>query len=355
MARSINFSAGPAALPLSVLEEVKDELLDYSRTGQSVMEMSHRSREFMDIAARAESSLRAIYDLEDDFEILFLQGGATLQFTMIPMNFCMSDKPAGYVETGIWSRKASKHARFVRPVKVVASGISAIEDMDAWVRQVDSPYVHLASNETVDGIQFSEIPSLNGACLCVDMSSDFLTKPFNKKAIGLAYASAQKNAGTSGLTLVVVRRDVLENMSESVSPVLRYRSHAKEGSMLNTPPAFSWYVSGLVFDWILREGGVEVMEQRSIQKSRILYEAIDKSDFFVNSVPASCRSRVNIPFILRDERLNEAFLVEAGKRGLRNLRGHRHVGGMRVSLYNAISSDDVQQLIDFMQEFEKRA
>ena len=355
MARSINFSAGPAALPLDVLERIKDELIDYSGTGHSVMEMSHRSSEYMEIAARSESTLRTIYDLSDDFEVLFLQGGATLQFTMIPLNFCTVEQPAGYVETGLWSRKARRHATRVRPTTVVASGTSAIEDMEAWTHQVDSPYVHLASNETVDGIQFPELPSLDGTCLCVDMSSDFLIRPFRKDAIGLAYASAQKNAGPAGLTLVILRRDVLERMSESISPVLAYRSHAREGSMLNTPPTFSWYVAGLVFDWVLSEGGVDVMAQRSREKSRMLYEVIDQSDLYTNSVPVSCRSTVNVPFMLREEKLNETFLAVASERGLCNLAGHRKVGGMRASLYNAISTDDVQQLTDFMQEFEQRA
>ena len=355
MNRSINFSAGPAALPLAVLERVQDELLDYRGLGHSIMETSHRSPEFMELADRSKRNLRAIYGLNDDFEVLFLQGGATLQFAMIPMNFPDGGRPAGYVDTGVWASKAISEARCIREVDVLASGASACSDIVSWGNCEGRPYVHITANETVNGVQFPELPSMGDTPVCADISSEFLTRPLDVNSASLAYAGAQKNAGPAGVTIVIVHREVIDAMSGELPSMLSYRRHARAGSMLNTPATFSWYVAGLVFEWVLAEGGVAEMERRTEVKSRLLYHVLDQSDLYLNTVPSECRSRVNVPFWLGSETMDQKFLEAAEGRGLRNLKGHQRVGGIRASLYNAVSESDVRQLVEFMQDFERTA
>src|SRR5690554_2219203 len=355
--RKFNFCAGPAALPTEVLQQAPQELLDWQGRGLSVMEMSHRSDEFVTIAKTAEQDLRDLLSVPDNYQVLFLQGGASQQFAQIPLNFLPESGCADYIDTGIWSRKSLEEARRFGTVHVAASAKSyeylAIPGQNEWQLHQDAAYVHYASNETIGGLQFDWIPETGDVPLICDMSSDILSRPLDVSRYGMIYAGAQKNIGPSGLVVAIVREDLLDRARASCPTMLNYRVAADNGSMYNTPPTFSWYLAGLVFKWLKKQGGVEAMARRNHEKQRLLYEYIDMGDFYYNPVSKNARSWMNVPFRLQDDRLDKAFLVGAQERGLLNLQGHRSVGGMRASIYNATGMDAITALIDYMQDFER--
>lgn len=356
MSRVYNFSAGPAALPQAVLETARDELLDYRGTGMSVMEMSHRSKAFIAIAEQAEADLRELLGVPDDYAVLFLQGGATTQFAMVPMNLLGEHRSADYVNTGSWSTKAIAEARRFCEVNVVASGESGnftdIPEPATWRLSREAAYLHLCSNETIGGVQFHEFPEVP-VPLVVDMSSDILSRPIDVSRFALIYAGAQKNIGPAGLTVVIVRKDLLGRARTGTPSMLDYAVHAEADSMSNTPPTYAWYLAGLVFRWLKGEGGLAGIEAANRRKAHKLYAAVDASNFYAAPVAKGCRSVMNVPFTLADERLDADFLKGAEARGLTNLKGHRSVGGMRASLYNAVPEAAVDALVDYMQAFER--
>lgn len=356
--RVYNFSAGPAALPESVLKEVQAELLDYQGTGCSIMEHSHRSKTFIDVAETAEKDLRELLNINDDYAVLFLQGGATGQFSFIPQNICTTDQNTDYIITGQWSKKAAAQAKAFVKVNVAADSagttFTSIPERSTWNLSDNAEYVHICSNETVHGVEFSETPDVGDKILIADMSSNILSRPFDISKYGIVYAGAQKNIGPAGLTIVIIRKDLMEREGQSISPVMHYKTMADAGSMSNTPPTFAWYVAGKVFKWIKANGGVDGMEKVNAAKSGLLYSTIDASNFYSNPVDVSARSRMNIPFTLAKPELDAQFLEEAGKAGLSNLKGHRSVGGMRASIYNPMTLEGVQSLVDFMLAFEKK-
>lgn len=353
MTRVFNFSAGPSAVPEHVLQEIREDLFDYRRTGMSVMEMSHRSDVFIEIAAKAEQSLRLLLNVDDEYEVLFLQGGATLQFSMIPLNLSESREVVEYVDTGAWSRKAIAEAEHLRDVHVVASSHISIPAQETWDRHEDSRYLHFTSNETITGLQFQEFPQNLEVPVVADMSSDFLTRPLNVKDFGLIYAGAQKNAGIAGLAIVIVRKDLIATRREGLSDFLGYRAHADKDSMFNTPNTFAWYVAGLTFDWVLKSGGVGAMQCQSQRRSTRIYDVIDSSDVYSSVIDPPYRSSVNVTFTIEREDLQESFLAEAEVRNIVNLKGHRSVGGYRASLYNGVTDEAVDALVDHMTNFEK--
>jgi phosphoserine aminotransferase len=363
MGRTWNFSAGPAALPEEVLRQVQEELLDWRGAGCSVMEMSHRGKEFTSIIERAEADLRELMDIPPQYKVLFLQGGATQQFAQIPVNL-LAGRSADYIVTGSWSRKAFKEAQRVAAnggsVRCAASteatrftGLPAAADikLDPF-----AAYLHVCTNETIHGVEIpAERIADTGVPLVADMSSHILSRPVPVEKFGLIYAGAQKNIGPSGLTLVVVHRDLLGMAPLSTPTVMDYAVMAENGSMLNTPPTFGIYVAGLVFDWLKRQGGLAGIAAVNAEKARILYEAIDNSGgFYSNPVDPDCRSRMNVPFVLADGELDNAFLAESRAAGLMSLKGHKSVGGMRASIYNAVPLAGVQVLVDFMNDFARR-
>lgn len=353
--RVFNFSAGPAALPVEVLERARDELLDYRGSGMSVMEMSHRSKEFIDIAERAEADFRELLAVPDDYAVLFLQGGATTQFAMVPMNLLGDRTRADYVNTGSWSTKAIKEAKRFCEVNVAASAeadnFTHVPDPATWSLSKDAAYLHVCSNETIGGVQFHEFPEAP-VPLVADMSSDILSRPVDVSRFALIYAGAQKNIGPAGLTVVVVRKDLLGNARPGTPSMLDYAVHAEADSMSNTPPTYAWYLAGLVFEWLKAEGGVAAIAARNQRKAAKLYDAIEASNFYASPVARHDRSLMNVPFTLADAALDKAFLAGAEERGLTNLKGHRSVGGMRASLYNAVPEAAVDALVDYMQAFE---
>ena len=357
MARVYNFSAGPAALPLAVLERARDELTDFSGTGMSVMELSHRGPAFRQVAEQSESTLRRLLGVPDNYRVLFLQGGATLQFSMVPLNLATPKATADYVVTGDWGRKAVAEARRFCGVNVAAdeheSGYTRAPAQSGWQLREDAAYLHYTPNETIGGVEFHDIPDAGAVPLVADMSSNILSRPLDVSRFGLIYAGAQKNIGPAGLTLVIVRDDLVETARDGVPSMLRYAVHAEAGSMSNTPPTFAWYMAGLVFDWLLERGGLEAMGAANARKAETLYRTIDGSDFYSNPVEPGSRSRMNVPFTLADPALDATFLAEAEAAGLTNLKGHRSVGGMRASLYNAMPQAGVDALVSFMQEFER--
>jgi len=356
MARVFNFSAGPAALPLEVLEEVKAGLLDWQDGGMSVMEISHRSKPFMAVAEQAEADLRELMGISDDYSVLFLQGGATQQFALIPMNLADEGQTIDQLVTGSWSKKALKEGQALRNVNVVATGAdSSFTDVparDSWQLSPDAAYFHYCANETIGGLEFHEPPEVGGVPLVADMSSTILSRPIDVNKFGLIYAGAQKNIGPAGLTIVIVRKDLIKK-GRPASDILNYAAHADGGSMMNTPPTFAWYMAGLVFAWIKRQGGLEAMGAFNKAKSDKLYAAIDGSAFYANPVAHNYRSWMNIPFTLAKPELDGEFLAQAEKAGLMNLKGHRSVGGMRASIYNAVPMEAIEALLDLMQEFER--
>jgi phosphoserine aminotransferase len=356
MSRVVNFSAGPAMLPAEVLARAGDEMLDWHGSGMSVMEMSHRGKEFMAIAAEAEADLRALLGVPVSYKVLFLQGGATLQFAQVPMNLLRGRTGADYVVTGEWSKKAVKEARRYCDVHVAASSEDrkfAYAPRD-WQVRADAAYVHYCSNETIGGVEFHWIPDTGEVPLVADASSHFLSRPLEVSKFGLIYAGAQKNAGPAGLTLVLVREDLLGGAAPFTPSVMDYRQQAEADSMLNTPSTYSIYVAGLVFKWLRQQGGLAEMERRNLAKAKLLYDAIDASGFYTNPVDKSDRSRMNVPFRLPDERLDAPFLKGAEERGLAQLKGHRSVGGMRASIYNAMPLEGVERLAGYMREFAAR-
>jgi len=358
MSRVFNFSAGPAALPLEVLEEAQANLTDLNGSGMSVMEISHRSKAFDTIAQEAEADLRELMGISDDYAVLFLQGGATQQFALLPMNLCAPGQSADYLVTGSWSKKAYKHGAAVTTANLVADGAdSSYTDVPAfadWKLNRDAAYFHFCQNETIGGLEFHELPDTGSVPIISDMSSTILSRPIDVNGFGVIYAGAQKNIGPAGLTIVIARKDLIEKGGANLPPILRYQTQAAEGSMSNTPPTFAWYLSGLVFKWLKRQGGLEGIGALNKKKSELLYNAVDSSDFYANPVAVPYRSWMNIPFTLAKPELDAQFLAEAEKAGLMNLKGHRSVGGMRASVYNAVPEAAVQTLVDFMADFEKR-
>jgi phosphoserine aminotransferase len=355
--RAYNFCAGPAALPEAVLQRAQAELLDWHGKGLSVMEMSHRSDDYMAIAAKAEQDLRDLLVIPSNYKVLFLQGGASQQFAEIALNLLPENGVADSVDTGIWSKKAMEEARRYGTVNVAASDkpydYFAIPGQNEWQLSKDAAYLHYASNETIGGLQFDWVPEVGDVPLVVDMSSDILSRPIDVSKYGLIYAGAQKNIGPSGLVVVIVREDLLGRARSSCPTMLNYQVAADNGSMYNTPATFSWYLSGLVFEWLKEQGGIKAMAQRNHAKQELLYNAIDASAFYTNPIAKNARSWMNVPFRLADEKLDKAFLAGADARGLLNLKGHRSVGGMRASIYNAVGLDAVQALVAYMAEFEK--
>ncbi|HFD87420.1 MAG TPA: 3-phosphoserine/phosphohydroxythreonine transaminase [Gammaproteobacteria bacterium] len=357
MSRVFNFSAGPAALPEAVLKQASDEMLDWHSNGMSVMEMSHRGKAFMSIAAQAEADFREIMEIPDNYKVLFLQGGASLQFAAIPMNLLGLKKSADYINTGAWSKKAIAEAKKYCDVKVVAStedsGFTRVPEPGSLKFNEDAAYVHYTPNETIGGVEFHWIPETGDIPLVADMSSTIMSRPIDVSKFGLIYAGAQKNIGPAGLTLVIVRDDLLERALPDIPSVMNYKAQAEAGSMLNTPPTYSWYLAGLVFQWLKHLGGLRSMAEINQRKAAKLYAAIDNSAFYASPVAEDSRSWMNVPFTLADPGLDNAFLEGAAAAGLATLKGHRSVGGMRASIYNAMPEEGVDALIAFMQAFEK--
>lgn len=358
MSRVINFSAGPAVLPTEVLEQARDEMLDWNGSGMSVMEISHRSKQFIKVAEQAEADLRDLLGISADYSVLFLQGGATTHFALIPMNLSTPEQGVDYVVTGSWSKKAASEAKAVRKVAIVADGAASnytdVPALSGWKRNPHAAYLHYCSNETIGGLEIHEPPDAGGVPLIADMSSTLLSRPIDVSRFGMIYAGAQKNIGPSGIVILIVRKDLLARSPETLPPILRYSSHAAEGSMLNTPPTFAWYVAGLVFRWLKKQGGLAQMGTINRRKAERLYKAIDGSKFYRNPVAPAYRSWMNVPFTLPRPELDDEFLKQADKAGLTNLKGHRSVGGMRASIYNAMPEQGVAALCEFMAEFERR-
>ena len=358
MNRIFNFSAGPATLPVEVLEQAKAELLDWNGRGVSVMEISHRSKAFIKVAEQAEADLRELLDISQDYAVLFLQGGATLQFALIPMNLSQPDQTLDYLVTGAWSKKAVGEAKLSRKVNVVADPgeghYTDVPERKSWKLTPGAAYFHYCPNETISGVEFHTVPDVGAAPLVADMSSTLLSRPVDVRKFGMIYAGAQKNIGPSGLVVMIVRRDLLERAPATLPQIFRYAAQAKEGSMLNTPATFSWYIAGLVFAWLKRQGGLSRMGEINRRKAEKLYSAIDGSGYYKNPVALSYRSWMNVPFILPRAELDAEFLVQAEKAGLSELKGHRSVGGMRASIYNAMPEAGVDALISFMADFARR-
>ncbi|MFA7400085.1 MAG: 3-phosphoserine/phosphohydroxythreonine transaminase [Sideroxydans sp.] len=353
-----NFSAGPAVLPKEVLQQAQAELLDWHGSGMSVMEMSHRGKEYMGIHAQAEADLRELMGIPSNYKVLFLQGGAHLQFSMIPLNLLRGKASADYVNTGEWSKKAIGEAKKFTSVNVVADNkdknCTYIPAFDTWKLDKDAAYVHYTPNETIGGVEFNWIPETGDVPLVADMSSNILSRQIDVSKFGLIYAGAQKNIGPAGLTLVIVREDLVGHADARLPTMMDYKTHADNESMYNTPPTYGIYMSGLVFKWLKKNGGIAAMEKNNIAKANLLYAAIDGSNGFYNCPVAKAdRSRMNVPFTLKDANLDGDFLKQADARGLLQLKGHRSVGGMRASIYNAMPLAGVQALADFMGEFAK--
>jgi phosphoserine aminotransferase len=353
-----NFSAGPAVLPKEVLEQAREELVDWHGCGMSVMEMSHRGKQFMSIAEQAEADLRALMKIPDNYKVLFLQGGASSQFAMVPINLLRGKTSADYVWTGAWGKKAIAEAKRYCSVNVVASseadGFNSVPAPTGWQLDKDAAYVHYTPNETIGGVEFHWIPDVGDVPLVADMSSTILSGPVDVSRYGVVYAGAQKNIGPAGLTVVIVREDLIGQPLAGQPLMFDYAIHADNDSMYNTPPTYAWYLAGLVFQWLKGKGGLEAIAVINHRKARLLYDTIDESDFYSNPVDPDCRSWMNVPFTLADPALDAAFLEGAGKAGLVALKGHRSVGGMRASIYNAMPEAGVQALVDFMLDFEKR-
>ena len=324
----------------------------------SIIEVSHRSKEFAEVALLAEKNLRKLLNIPDNYHVLFLQGGASLQFSMIPMNLSKSDSIVDYAVTGSWGKKAVAEAKKFTKVNIVcdscASNYTSIINEEEWIKSEEADYVHITSNETIAGVEYHFNPETNGVPLITDASSTLLSRPIDVDRYGLIYAGAQKNIGPAGLTIVIIKNSLIKNNKAKIPAMLDYRNYIEKQSMYNTPPVFSWYVAGLVFEYLINLGGLKVIEKTNIKKSNLLYDYIDNSDFYSNPVEKSSRSRMNIPFLLNDKDLENTFLIDSLNAGLANLKGHRSVGGMRASIYNAIEVEAVQELISFMKEFEQK-
>ena len=356
MSRAFNFSAGPAMLPSAVIERAQAEMADWNGSGMSVMEMSHRGKEYMSIAAHAETDLRALMNIPDNYKVLFLQGGASQQFSAIPLNL-MRGKSADYINTGMWSKKAIAEAKRFGDIRVAAStedaNFTTVPAADALNLDSNAAYVHYTPNETIGGVEFPYIPDTGSSPLIADMSSTILSRPIDVAKFGMIYAGAQKNIGPAGLTIVIIRDDLIGHAKEGTPITLDYKTPAENESMYNTPPTYSWYMAGLVFDWLRQNGGLEAMGQTNQRKAEKLYAAIDGSDFYANPVETTARSWMNVPFTLANADLDADFLAGAKDAGLLTLKGHRSVGGMRASIYNAMPEEGVDTLVSFMAEFER--
>lgn len=356
MKQIFNFSAGPAVLPKPVLERAQAEMLDWHGSGMSVMEMSHRGKEFTSILEKTEADLRQLLAIPANYKVLFLQGGAIGENAIIPMNL-LNGKSADYVITGSWSKRSVQDAKAYGQINIAASaeadGFTYVPAFSEWQLNQDAAYVHYCTNETINGVEFVEVPDTHGVPIVVDMSSHILSRPIDVSKYGVIYGGAQKNIGPAGLCLVIVREDLLDRASSLTPAVFHWKTQAENQSMINTPPTYSIYIAGLVFEWLLAQGGVEAIEKVNIAKANLLYDYLDQMDFYYNPIQPAYRSRMNIPFRLRDENLNDAFLKAADTRGLLQLKGHRSVGGMRASIYNAMPIEGVKALVEFMQEFEK--
>lgn len=352
-----NFSAGPAVLVPEVLKQAQEELTDWHGSGMSVMEMSHRGKEFMSIAQEAESDLRALLAIPASYKVLFLQGGASSQFAMVPLNLLRGKNKADYVNTGEWSKKAIKEAKRYCEVNIAATSedknFSYAPPQEKWKLSPDAAYVHYTSNETIGGVEFHWVPETAGVPLVADMSSHILSRPMDVTKYGVIYAGAQKNIGPAGLTIVIVREDLLGQALPTTPTMFDYKIHADNDSMYNTPPTYAMYIAGLTFKWLKAKGGLAQMEKTNIEKANLLYNFLDHSGFFQCPTSPADRSRMNVPFTLKDPSLDETFLKEAKAHGLLQLKGHRSVGGMRASIYNAMPVAGVTALVQFLQEFER--
>ena len=358
MSRVYNFSAGPAALPEAVLKQIQPELLQWNGTGASVMEVSHRGKAFMQAAAEAEQDLRDLMGIPDNYKVLFLQGGATMQFSAIPLNLSFLGSKADYAHTGHWGKKAINDARRFIDVNVVCdTSATAYQHVPAeleWRLNDDAAYLHITPNETIAGVEFDWLPNVN-APICADMSSTILSRPINVSDYGIIYAGAQKNIGPAGVTIVIVRDDLIGHFPDTAPRLLDFKVMAESDSMNNTPPTFAWYLAGKVFKWLKQQGGVEAMAEKNKAKASLLYQYIDQSSgFYTNPVALDSRSLMNVTFILENPKLDALFLSESHDAGLHALKGHRSVGGMRASIYNAMPIEGVQALVEFMDDFKNR-
>ena len=359
MSRAFNFSAGPATLPESVLVQVQEELLEWQGERASVLEVSHRGKAFIDCAAQAEADLRHLLGVGDDYAVLFLQGGATTVSALLPMNLARADQTGEYLLTGHWGEKALENAKTSLNTHIVASdkanAYRNIPGNDSWQRAGNAAYFHYTSNETIHGVEFADIPDVGDVPLVADFSSNFLARPVDVNRFGMIYAGAQKNLGPAGITIAVIRKDLLGRHERDLPPIFEWQNQVKNDSMFNTPPTFPWYVVGLVLKWMIAEGGTEAFARRNAEKAALLYRTIDGSGgFYRNEVAVSARSTMNVPFMLEDEALDKAFLKESETAGLMGLKGHRALGGMRASIYNAMPLSGVQALADFMGDFAVR-
>ncbi|WP_422448313.1 3-phosphoserine/phosphohydroxythreonine transaminase [Endozoicomonas sp. ALB091] len=356
--RVYNFSAGPAPIPYEVLQQARDEMMNWQDVGASVMEVSHRGKEFLAVAHGAEKDLRDLLKIPDNYKVLFLQGGARGQFAAVPLNLKGDKVFADYVNSGYWSQSAIKEAQRYLDVNIVADGkdrgFNAMPAEDQWRISKDAAYLHYTPNETIGGLEFSFIPETGDVPLVADMSSNILSGPLDVSKFGVIYAGAQKNIGPAGLTVVIVREDLLERGSLMCPAVLDYKLQAGNDSMYNTPPTFAWYLAGLVFKWLKKQGGLAAINALNQRKANKLYAQIDGSGFYQNPVDPKWRSRMNVPFTLINPELDATFLAESEQAGFRYLKGHKAVGGMRASIYNAVPEQHVAALIDFMKEFERR-
>ncbi|MFN7571752.1 MAG: 3-phosphoserine/phosphohydroxythreonine transaminase [Betaproteobacteria bacterium] len=356
--RAINFSAGPAVLPESVLQQAAAEMLDWHGSGMSVMEMSHRGKEFIAIAAKAEADLRTLLAIPANYKVLFLQGGAIGEMAIVPLNLLGNRKGADYIHTGEWSKKAIKEAKKYCTPNVAASGedrsFTYVPARATWKLDPNAAYVHICTNETIGGVEYHWVPDVGEVPLVADMSSHILSRPVDVARYGVIYGGAQKNAGPAGLTLVIVRDDLLDRALPICPSAFHWKEQAEAESMLNTPPTYAIYIAGLVFEWLLAQGGLAEVEKMNIAKAALLYDYLDQSSFYANPVAKADRSRMNVPFKLRDEALDDAFLKGAKEQGMVQLKGHRSVGGMRASIYNAMPIEGVQRLVEYMREFERK-
>ncbi|WP_028917673.1 3-phosphoserine/phosphohydroxythreonine transaminase [Pseudoxanthomonas sp. J35] len=359
MARAYNFSAGPATLPEAVLRQAQAEMLDWNGVGASIVELSHRGAEFIGVAARAEADLRRLMSIPDDYAVLFLSGGATTQQALLALNFAAPGQAVDYVVTGHWSKTAIRQAGPYVDVHVAASseagGFRDIPPRESWSLSPGAAYVHITANETIHGVEYRQVPEVGEVPLFADFSSSIASEPIDVSRYGLIYAGAQKNLGPVGISVVIVRRDLLERAGQPRADIFTYASHAARDSMLNTPPTWNWYLLGLTVKWMLDEGGVEEFARRNAAKAALVYQAIDGSGgFYRNEVAPAVRSRMNIPFFLPDEQLTARFVSESKAAGLLALKGHKAVGGIRASLYNAMPVAGAQALVDFMRDFQQR-
>jgi phosphoserine aminotransferase len=356
--RVFNFSAGPAVLPEDVLRKAAAEMLDWHGSGMSVMEMSHRGREFIGIASKAEADLRTLLAIPPDYKVLFLQGGAIAENAIIPMNLLDGRSAADYVNTGEWSKKSIKEARKYCTVNVAASAedknFTYVPPREGWKLSRDAAYVHVCTNETIGGVEYQWTPETGDVPLVADMSSHILSRIVDVSKYGVIYGGAQKNIGPAGLTLVIVRGDLLDRALPITPSAFHWKEQAEADSMLNTPPTYAIYIAGLVFEWLLAQGGVPAVERSNVAKAALIYDYLDRTEFYRNPVRREDRSRMNVPFKLADERLDEAFLRGAEERGMVQLKGHRAVGGMRASIYNAMPIEGVQALVDYMKAFAQK-